>query len=66
MAKTHVWVRLPTDYVIVGNLSPIIVHRLSWRYIYWITAGLGIFAWFLLIVFVPETRFHRSDAELGP
>lgn len=45
--------------------SPIIVARLSWRYIYWITSGLGIFAWFLLIVFVPETRFIRSDAELG-
>lgn len=42
-----------------------IVARLSWRYIYWITASLGIFAWFLIIAFVPETRFIRSDAELG-
>lgn len=45
--------------------SPIIVHRLSWRWIYYITSGVGIVAWLLLIAFVPETRYFRSDAELG-
>lgn len=45
--------------------SPIIVSRLSWRYIYWITASVGVFAWGMLIFFVPESRYLRSDAELG-
>lgn len=45
--------------------SPVIVARLSWRWIYWLTAGIGVFSWFMLIAFVPETRFFRSDAELG-
>lgn len=49
----------------IRGVSPVIVARLSWRYIYWITAGVGIFAWGLLVAFVPETRYFRSDAELG-
>lgn len=47
------------------KISPVIVARLSWRYIYWITAGVGVFVWGLLVAFVPETRYFRSDAELG-
>ncbi|KAF3768741.1 MFS general substrate transporter [Cryphonectria parasitica EP155] len=51
--------------VSLGIASPIIVVRLNWRYIYWITAGLGVLAWFFLLAFVPESRFIRSDAELA-
>lgn len=58
------WVWADSVRVVINN-SPVIVARLGWRYIYWITAGLGTFAWFLLVAFVPETRFTRSDAELG-
>lgn len=45
--------------------SPYIVLRLSWRSLYWITSGLGIAVWLVLIISVPETRWIRSDDELG-
>ncbi|CAN8100481.1 unnamed protein product [Discula destructiva] len=51
--------------VSLGITSPMIVARLSWRYIYWITAGVGVLAWGFLFVFVPESRYLRSDAELA-
>ncbi|KAK1986123.1 major facilitator superfamily transporter [Colletotrichum cereale] len=51
--------------VSLGIVSPIIVSRLSWRYIYWITSGVGVLAWFGLILLVPETRWIRSDDELA-
>jgi predicted MFS family arabinose efflux permease len=41
------------------------VARLSWRFIYYITSGAGIFAWIALIFLVPETRWMRSADELG-
>lgn len=49
----------------MNSLSPIIVARLSWRFIYYITSGAGIFAWIALIFLVPETRWIRSADELG-
>ncbi|WYZ39290.1 hypothetical protein EsH8_III_001204 [Colletotrichum jinshuiense] len=51
--------------VSLGIVSPIIVARLSWRYIYWITSGVGVIAWIGLILLVPETRWIRSDEELA-
>ncbi|TQN69605.1 putative MFS-type transporter [Colletotrichum shisoi] len=51
--------------VSLGIMSPIIVSRLSWRFIYWITSGVGVLAWFGLIFLVPETRWIRSDDELA-
>ena len=39
--------------------------RLSWRWIYYLTSGAGIAAWLSLIAFVPETRWIRSNEELG-
>lgn len=45
--------------------SPYVVLRLDWRHLYYITAGVGVFVWLLLIAFVPETRWIRSDDELG-
>lgn len=62
--KCKFWVQSNMLTKVRGD-SPVIVARLSWRYIYWITAGVGIFAWGLLIAFVPESRYFRSDAELG-
>lgn len=49
----------------LGISSPIIVVTLGWRYIYFITSGLAFVAWFGLIFGVPETRWKRSQAELG-
>lgn len=51
--------------VAIGLTSPIIVVRLSWRYIYYITAVTGIVVWIAMIFLVPETRWVRSRAELG-
>jgi MFS family permease len=49
----------------IGIASPLIIVRLSWRYIYWITSGVAMFAWILLFVFVPESRWIRSPDELA-
>ncbi|CAJ2509921.1 Uu.00g058210.m01.CDS01 [Anthostomella pinea] len=45
-------------------VGPYIAVTLTWRWIYWITSVLGIVAWVLIIVFVPETRYNRSEEEL--
>src|SRR5690606_18288299 len=36
-----------------------------WRWLYFITSGLGILAWIALIVALPETRWKRSREELS-
>lgn len=51
--------------VAIGLTSPIIVVKLSWRYIYYITAITGIVVWIAMIFLVPETRWVRSREELG-
>ncbi|KAE9568166.1 hypothetical protein CGMCC3_g15735 [Colletotrichum fructicola] len=51
--------------VSLGIMSPIIVSRLTWRFIYWITSGVGVIAWIGLILLVPETRWIRSNDELA-
>lgn len=51
--------------VAIGLTSPIIVVRLSWRYIYYITAITGIVVWIAMIFLVPETRWVRTQDELG-
>ncbi|KAJ2901908.1 hypothetical protein MKZ38_001260 [Zalerion maritima] len=51
--------------VSLGIASPIIVARYTWRYIYYITSGVGILAWAMLIAFVPETRWIRTKDELA-
>ncbi|CAK7206138.1 hypothetical protein SEUCBS139899_008922 [Sporothrix eucalyptigena] len=50
---------------IFGILSPYIAVEHSWRWIYLITSAVGVLAWVLLIVFVPETRIVRSKQELN-
>lgn len=49
----------------LGIAGPYIAANYDWRWVYFITSGLGFVAWILLIVFLPETRWKRSKAELG-
>jgi MFS family permease len=51
--------------VSLGIASPLVVTRLDWRYLYYITSGVGFLTWLLIIAFVPETRWSRSAEELG-
>ncbi|KAJ0114740.1 hypothetical protein J7T55_004481 [Diaporthe amygdali] len=51
--------------VSIGLTSPLIIVNLSWRWIYYITAGAGILVWIAMIFFVPETRWERSQDELA-
>ncbi len=49
----------------LGIVTPYIASVYDWRWIYYITSGLGVIAWLLLIVFLPETRWNRSKEELS-
>ncbi|KAK2067333.1 hypothetical protein P8C59_001084 [Phyllachora maydis] len=49
----------------LGIASPLIVVDLSWRYLYWITSGIAVAAWFGCILAVPETRWIRTPDELA-
>lgn len=51
--------------VAIGLTSPLIVVKLSWRWIYYITAGTGLLVWIAMIFLVPETKYNRSPEELG-
>lgn len=51
--------------VAIGLTSPLIVVRLSWRWIYYLTAGTGLIVWIAMIFLVPETKWNRSPEELG-
>jgi len=51
--------------VILGVLAPYLSVTSTWRWIYWITSTLGLVAWVLIIIFVPETRWVRSKEELS-
>ncbi len=49
----------------LGIAAPVIVIRLSWRFIYYITSSVAIVAWLFVFVFVPETRWERTPEELA-
>jgi|SRR3569833_218230 len=51
--------------VSLGIAAPIVVTRLSWRFIYYVTSGAALFTWVLLILLVPETRWVRTPEELA-
>jgi hypothetical protein len=51
--------------VSLGIASPVVVADIGWRYLYFITSGLAVLAWLALVVFLPETRWERSDEELS-
>jgi hypothetical protein len=49
----------------LGITAPIIVVTIGWRFIYFLTSGVAVFAWLMLVFFAPESRWMRSPAELG-
>jgi MFS family permease len=49
----------------LGTVAPYLASNYDWRWLYYITSGVGIIAWFLLIAFLPETRWIRTQAELS-
>jgi predicted MFS family arabinose efflux permease len=49
---------------VLGVTSSRIVANLSWRWFYWIMTIPGAVAFFLLLIFLPETKFLRSKDEL--
>ncbi|KAL0933671.1 major facilitator superfamily transporter [Colletotrichum truncatum] len=49
----------------LGVAAPWVSANYTWRWLYYITSGLGILAWALLIAFLPETRWSRSQEELS-
>lgn len=51
--------------VLFGIIGPYVAANWTWRWLYFITSGVGILAWFALILFVPESRRWRSKEELG-
>ncbi|KAK2017442.1 major facilitator superfamily transporter [Colletotrichum eremochloae] len=51
--------------IALGVLAPWVSSNYTWRWMYYITSGLGIAAWGLVIAFLPETRWSRSPEELS-
>ncbi|PKS12348.1 hypothetical protein jhhlp_001648 [Lomentospora prolificans] len=51
--------------IALGIAAPYVAANYTWRWLYFITSGLGILAWILLIVGLPETRWKRSKEELS-
>lgn len=51
--------------IALGIAAPYIAVNHTWRLLYFITSGLGILAWLLLIVALPETKWTRSREELS-
>lgn len=49
----------------LGIAAPYIAANYDWRYLYYATSGLGIIAWIMLGVLLPETRWTRSKEMLG-
>lgn len=51
--------------IAVGFASPYIIIYLTWRAVYFITAGVAGFFLIGVALFLPETRYQRSRAEMG-
>ncbi|USW55007.1 Putative major facilitator superfamily, MFS transporter superfamily [Septoria linicola] len=49
----------------LGIGTPYIVVDLSWRWVYFITASLAAFFLCGVFIFLPETKWHRSRAEMN-
>jgi len=49
----------------LGIGSTHIVADLGWRWFYWIMTISGGIAFILCFIFVPETKFSRSQESLG-
>ncbi|KAK2063692.1 major facilitator superfamily transporter [Colletotrichum caudatum] len=51
--------------IALGVLAPYVSSNYTWRWMYYITSGLGVAAWAIIIAFLPETRWKRSQEELS-
>jgi len=51
--------------IAVGFSAPYIIIEVSWRYLYYITAICAAFFLLGIIVFLPETRWKRTRAEIN-
>ncbi|KAI1840992.1 hypothetical protein JX265_012869 [Neoarthrinium moseri] len=51
--------------IALGIAAPYVSANFTWRILYYATSGFGILAWGLLIAFLPETRWRRSQEELS-
>ncbi|KAK4629328.1 hypothetical protein CLAFUW4_07959 [Fulvia fulva] len=51
--------------IALGIAAPYIIGYMSWRYIYDITAGVAGFFLLGVILFLPETRWHRTRSEMN-
>lgn len=51
--------------VVLGVATPWIVIRLNWHWVYWITAAAAGFFWVGVVLFLPETRYHRTSNEMS-
>ncbi|KAF2757455.1 major facilitator superfamily transporter [Pseudovirgaria hyperparasitica] len=51
--------------IALGIASPYMILELSWRYVYYVTAGAAGFFLVGCVFFLPETRFKRSMAEMN-
>jgi MFS family permease len=66
-AMSAIWAAQGLIIVSIGIASPIIVvtNGLGWRFVYFLTSGIAVLAWFFLCAFLPETRWMRSQEELA-
>lgn len=51
--------------IAIGVAAPIVVAKIGWRLLYFITAGLATAAWVLVVFLVPESRWIRTQGELS-
>lgn len=51
--------------IAIGFAGAYIVINLSWHWVYYITAAAAGFFWLGIFIFLPETRFNRTRAEMG-
>ncbi|KAF2427133.1 MFS general substrate transporter [Tothia fuscella] len=64
-AMSAIWSTQGLIIVSLGIGSPVIVANIGWRSLYYITSSIAIIAWLGLLIFLPETRWKRSQEELS-
>lgn len=64
-AISSIWATQGLIIVGLGIASPVIVLDMSWRWIYYFTAMFALLSWIALCIFLPETRWARTNEELS-
>ncbi|KAF4626547.1 hypothetical protein G7Y89_g11612 [Cudoniella acicularis] len=59
-----VWASQGIITISLGVNTNYIVARLGWEWLYYIGGTITAVSWLMILLFVPETRWHRSNAEL--